>query len=167
MERWEKQGATCAGFSLVELLLVLGVMAILGGLGMAGIKGVHNWLGAQQSRSLFTELQNACRIYRMEHGAWPDAFLNGETELNAEGSGWRNQLAPYLESRVADRLLEDGFGNTRIFLIVDLDGDHWIEREAFAAADPLQLPGRLWARVVIYSMDNAGALAAVSWSDED
>jgi prepilin-type N-terminal cleavage/methylation domain-containing protein len=167
MKRNSLKQAPRAGFSLIELLLVLGIMAILGGLGAAGFKGVHAWLGAQQSRSLFAELQNACRLYRMERGTWPESFLDGEADLNAEGSGWRDQLGPYMESRVADRTIEDGDGNTRIFLIVDADGDHWIERDAFIAADPGQLPDRIWARVVVYSLDGEGALAATSWTDED
>lgn len=155
------------GFSLLEVLLVLGVMSILAGLATGGSKGIRNWLAASESRSLFMEMENACLQYRMNHGRWPPALGQTETELNADGGDWRDALAPYLERRVVDRVLRDGFGHTRLFLLVDLDGDRWIERDQFRALGEADRPERIWARVAMYSLDEDGALVSTSWTDED
>jgi prepilin-type N-terminal cleavage/methylation domain-containing protein len=155
-----------AGFSLLELLLVLGVMTILAGLGTGGAKGVRQWLAVNESRSLFMEIRSACQHYRMEHGEWPSSLLGGEVGLNSGEQEWRAQLAPYMDRRVVDRAIEDGFGNAGVYLIIDGDGDHWIERERFEAVDAESLPDRIWARVVLYSVNPGGVLVAASWEDE-
>ncbi|NDV63494.1 type II secretion system protein [Puniceicoccales bacterium CK1056] len=156
-----------AGFSLLELLVVLGILSLLAGLATGGSKGIQNWLAASESQSLFMEIANACQQYRMEHGEWPEAFRAGETDLNAAAEDWSKALAGYLERRVLDRVLRDGFGNTRLFLVLDSDGDHWIEPGQFEAMEEGIVPDRIWARVAIYSLDEAGRLTAKSWTDED
>jgi len=156
-----------SGFSLVELLAVIAILAVITGMGASGFKGWRNWLAARETGQLFLELETACRLYRMEHGAWPPAFAGGEADLSAAGGAdWRSALAPYLERPVIDRVLTDGFGNTRILLLVDTDGDHWIRADDFNALAADARPQRLWGRVAVYSLDGEGGLAARSWSDE-
>jgi prepilin-type N-terminal cleavage/methylation domain-containing protein len=156
----------CRGFSLIELVAVLGVLAILAGIGASGLRGVQVWMRERASAQLFMELQTACRLYQMERGDWPASLRSGEIELNAPESGWREALAPYLERPVHDRVIRDGFGNERILLVVDVDGDRWIEGRELAALPVEERPTRLWARVAVYSLDEAGKAVAKSWSHE-
>lgn len=155
------------GFSLLELLIVLGILSLLAGIGAGGSRGVRQWLAVNETRSLFMELENACQLYRMEQGGWPSALAGGETDLNEAGSGWRTQLASYMERRVLDQTLEDGFGNTRIYLILDEDGDHWIKSEQFETLDAAMVPSRIWSRVAVYSLDAEGHLAGANWGYDE
>lgn len=154
------------GFSLLELLVVLGILSLLAGLASSGSKGIRNWLAAQESEALFLEIKNACHRYRLDHGRWPGTFMEGETGLNASGGTWREQLSGYMERQVIDRIVEDGYGNSRLFLLMDTDGDHWINREQFESVEGAGLPDKIWARIAIYSLDASGNLISKSWSDE-
>jgi len=152
-----------SGHSLLELLVVLAVLGVLAGIGFAGAQGIRGWLARGETRALFLELQTACRLYRHEQGGWPPALLGGELALNGDGPDWRAALAPYLERPVIGCELADGFGNTRLFLLVDHDDDHWIGAAEFRALAPEARPERLWERVAVYSLDADGRLAAASW----
>lgn len=162
-----ERGPQRSGFSLLEMMLVLGLLGIFAGIGLGGLPGLRTWMARQDSRSLFLELCTACQLYRLEHGSWPEVFLDGELALRESGTGWRRALAPYMERRVMDRELADGFGNTDLYLVVDGDDDHWIGDDAFEALAEGQRPSPLWSRVVVYSLDGNGRLAAWSWSDEE
>ncbi len=151
------------GHSLLELVVVLAVLGVLAGVGLAGAKGIRAWLARGETRALFLELQTACRLCRHELGGWPEALAGGEIALNGEGPDWRAALAPYLERPVHGCELADGHGNTRLFLLVDADDDHWIEPAEFRALAPEERPPRLWERAAVYSLDADGRLAAASW----
>ena len=148
-----------AGFSLFELLVVLAVMTILGGLGFSGLGGLQLWIARQEAQALFHELEMACLRYRMENGAWPDSLTAGEISLNGASTDWRDELAPYMEQDLSELRLTDGFGNTDLRLVVDVDGDHWIR-----ASEAGGLNGEdLWARAAVYSLDEQGILVMASW----
>lgn len=166
MKRKNGQKSGHRGFSLVELLMVLAVLGILAGIGGAGVKGLRRWMAESESRSLFIELATACRLYRMDHGTWPAGLLRGEVALNGSDPSWKAALAPYLERRIWDRKVVDGFGHEALYLIVDADGDHWIAGSSFEALPTDQRPGRIWARTAVYSLDAENRLAAWSWQDE-
>lgn len=156
-----------AGFTLMELLIVVAIMSLLAGLGATGLQGIRGWMARQETLSLFHELENACRLYRMDHGKWPESLLPGEIDLNALSRGWRDDLGPYMERRLEDTDLKDGFGNTALFLVIDEDGDHWIPRESLESLPSSTLPDRVWARVAIYSLDGEDKLQMGNWEDEN
>jgi prepilin-type N-terminal cleavage/methylation domain-containing protein len=151
------------GFSLLEMLVVLAVMAILSAVGLSGVQGIRNWTAVNQTHGLFGELENACRLYRLDHGGWPEAFMAGEVELNGPGTAWREALAPYMETQVLEVALTDGFGNDGLHLLLDVDGDHWIRRSEFRALAGELRPERVWANVVLYSLDGNGDIVVKSW----
>ena len=163
MQSGKSPMGTCRGMSLLELLVVLGVMAILAGVGLPGLRSVQDWLARTESRALFGEIQTACRIVRLQQDEWPLVFQEGEIALNEDGAGVRKWLIPFMESRIEGILVEDGYGNTDIRLIVDIDDDHWIKAEDFQGLEPANRPPAIWARAVVYSLDGAGRLAASSW----
>jgi hypothetical protein len=71
-----------------------------------------------------------------------------------------------MERPVMDELLTDGLGNTDIRLVLDADGDHWIEGSDLSGLPEADRPQRLWARVALYSLDDDGNLSAKSWETE-
>jgi len=154
------------GFSLFELLMVLSIMSILGGISLAGLAGIHRYLARQETLHLFHELQTAFRMYRMENGSWPDCLGEGAIFLNGKDTGWREAVGPYLERDLGSGVLEDGFGNTRLLLAVDLNWDHWIDRDEVPDLGRVPFPDKVHDRVVILSLDRDGKLAVGSWEDD-
>ena len=150
------------GFSLLELLIVLAIVSLLSGLGWSGVSGLRNWMAVQESRGLFNELQTACLSYREEFGVWPPCLAGGSLSLADADQSWRVELGPFL-GRDPRLELVDGFGHGSINLVVDLDWDHWISGNELPGLDGDSAPEKLWTRVVAYSLDGAGALAACSW----
>lgn len=151
------------GFSLMELVLVLGLLGLLAGLTAPALRGIRLWLSERESRLLFMEVETACRLYRMERGGWPDELTGREIFLNGGTVDWRRVLGPYMERPVADEALVDGRGNTDIRMVLDADGDHWIEGSELSGLTEAERPERLWARVAIYSLDTDGNLSAKNW----
>ena len=152
-----------SGFSLLELLLVLGVMAILLAAALPGLQATRRWLAGIESDSLFAELQTAFRLLHLEHGRWPASIRESEIAINEEDAPWRMELARYMESPLRGVRLRDGEGNSRIFAVLDLDGDRWIRPEDFVAMPRPERPEAIWARIVFYSMDESGQIAFWSW----
>jgi prepilin-type N-terminal cleavage/methylation domain-containing protein len=151
------------GFSLLELLMVLGILSLLAGIGLSGSLGLRVWMGEIRSQSMMSELEAAMLLYRAEAGRWPAFSRSGEIALNDPEPAWRTILEPYLENLDPSEKLEDGFGNRAVFMVIDGDGDHWIESSDFEALAEHERPQRLWRRVVVYSLDGEGKLATSTW----
>lgn len=147
----------------MELILVLGLLGLLAGLTAPAVGGVRAWLAGRESQLLFMDVESACRLYRMEHGSWPEPLSQGEIGLNESTVAWRDVLAPYLERRIEAQVLEDGHGNTDIRIVLDVDGDHWIDGTQLRGLPESNRPARIRARVAIYSLNPNGSLSAKNW----
>ena len=81
-----------AGFSIVELLAVIGILAVLSGLIVTG----SYWLRCRAAEAdVMNRAQNlgyALHLYHMEHRKYPSAY---PSDLDA-------RLAPYLERELSD-----------------------------------------------------------------
>ncbi len=165
--RWgnmkNRSGARNAGFSLLELLVVLGILVILTGGTMSAVTGIRQWQAKIRSDSVMNELELALRLYRSDTGHWPDKFSLGEVAVNVDGGASLEALEPYLESINPDETILDGYGNADLYLLIDLDGDNWIEANDFHALPASARPVRIRNRVTIYSLDKEGRLAACNW----
>jgi prepilin-type N-terminal cleavage/methylation domain-containing protein len=151
------------GFSLLELLVVLGIMGILAGIGFSGINGARHWMTRHRTQVLFKEIESACRLYRHDHGVWPDALTPGFVELNGCGESFWEALAPYLERMIVPGSLEDGYHNSDIRAGVDLDGDRRISGRSLPGIVKGAVPEEIWKSFIIYSLDKNGELAAFNW----
>lgn len=154
------------GFSLLELILVLAVLGLLAGLGASAGRAVQRSTAVHETRGLFLELMTACQLYRVETGKWPPGLDAGGLELTPGSPEWKGALQPFMERTLAGVPLADGFGNTRLFIQVDLDGDRWIPGEQLTGLVPDQRPERVAGRLAVYSVDAEGNLGRGSWEDE-
>ena len=154
-----------AGFTLVEMLMVLGVMGVLAGMGFSGIQGLRQWLKDSADRALFMELQTACRLYYLDHGVWPDCFAATEVELTGPDPCLGMPLAPYMETRWSSDFLEKEFEDQTIHLVIDKDRDHWIRPVEFFSIGESERPGEIWDHVVVYSLDREGQLRLATWKE--
>jgi prepilin-type N-terminal cleavage/methylation domain-containing protein len=72
-----------AAFTLVELLVVMAIIAILAGLGLAAMQGAMNSSKRAQARNDVNQLASAVKSYTLEYGRLPEsgkvvAALTGE-----------------------------------------------------------------------------------------
>lgn len=151
------------GFSLLELLVVLGIMGILVGIGFSGASGVRSWIAHHRTHALFGEIESACRLYRHDHGSWPEGLTSDIVELNACGESFWEALAPYLERMIEPGSLEDGYHNTDIRMGVDVDGDRRIPGASLPGIVNGAVPESIWKPFIIYSLNENGTLAAFNW----
>ncbi|MBM3873631.1 MAG: prepilin-type N-terminal cleavage/methylation domain-containing protein [Verrucomicrobia bacterium] len=153
-------------FSLIELLLVLAVVAVLGGLALPAGRRALEFGRVVRTQALFAQWRAALEGYRAEYGAYPEIAAGGllESELLAGALTGRDSLGRealadglngnlrrlrFLEPAASDWLrldapatravVVDAFGNSDIAVLYDRDGDGWIRGEE-AVLPPLR-PG--------------------------
>lgn len=76
------------GFTLVELIVAIGIMAILAGMLMGGIQVARRSVKKAQASTLISSLELGCRIFENEWGFFPhDQVANLGVTLNEDFSG--------------------------------------------------------------------------------
>ena len=58
-------------FSMVELMVVVGIMVILAGLLIAALPGIQNRINRNKVEAFLAELQNGLSHYQTDHGIYP------------------------------------------------------------------------------------------------
>ncbi|MCH8551037.1 MAG: type II secretion system major pseudopilin GspG [Natronospirillum sp.] len=95
-----KQGRREAGFSLIELMVVLVIIAVITGLVAQNFIGRDDEARVQAVRADFNSVENALQMYRLDNGHFP-SNEQGLDALMSEPSGSptpRNWRGPYLRS---------------------------------------------------------------------
>lgn len=93
-----------AGFSMVELLVVVGIVVVLAGLLLAAMPGITSAINRNKARAFLAELEGGLSAYQVDHGIYP---------LNDPAGGDRDR-AGVLGAAVLYRHLSGDF---------DLDGE--------------------------------------------
>lgn len=159
-QRLRPAGPRSPGFSLLELIGVMVVMALLVSLLLPALQGVRQSSLKARSRAQFAQWILAVEGFRQEYGYYP--FLEGEGDtafaINAEGNrtaflavlGGRDvTLNPrgivfyqpdetqLLDPDADDSPLCDAFQNTRLLLLLDGDGDGRIRVDGHDVRSPV------------------------------
>lgn len=95
-----KQGRREAGFSLIELMVVLVIIAVITGLVAQNFIGRDDEARVQAVRADFNSIENALQMYRLDNGHFP-SNEQGLEALMSEPSGSpspRSWRGPYLRS---------------------------------------------------------------------
>ena len=113
---------TCRGFTLVELLVVVAILAALMALVIPAVQGVRESGRRMQCQGNVRQLAQACRNYENANGTlptqgdggWPGSAQNGGRlgDPNATGlaaGGWLYVILPFIEQQP---LFDLGFGLT-------------------------------------------------------
>lgn len=87
------RNATQSGFTLVELLLVLVILALIGGLVLPGIIGKAEGAKAKAASSQVSRLAMAVESYYLDTGITPDSLEDLVTE-SGDTPGWNG---PYVK----------------------------------------------------------------------
>ena len=142
-----------AGFSLLEVLSVLGVIAVLGGIALPASRTALEFARSVRTQAQFAQWTAALELHRAEYGEFPEisegglldserfaTALTGLDSLGREvtddrlnGNVRRRRfmtLVPgdwlRLEAPTARAVVVDAFGNSDIGVLYDRDGDGWI-----------------------------------------
>ncbi len=92
---------TRRGFTMTELVVVIGVIAVLAGILLAAMGGVRRKALATTTLSTMTEFSKACDAFQLEHGRYP-----GVVPENVLAAGGFASMAPPNISGTENALLE-------------------------------------------------------------
>ncbi|MDF1826348.1 MAG: prepilin-type N-terminal cleavage/methylation domain-containing protein [Verrucomicrobiales bacterium] len=72
--------ASQAGFSMVELMTVIGIMVVLAGLLVASLPGVQARVNRQKVEGFIAELEGGLSNYQIDHGIYPQNPPTGDRD---------------------------------------------------------------------------------------
>jgi len=102
------------GFSLLELMVVVGILILLSGMIIAALPGIQNKLNRQNVQAFLAEIESGLGQYQIDNGIYPINRLEGDRD--SSGIVGAQKLYTYLSG---DR---DGDGE------VDEDGEVYVQR---------------------------------------
>lgn len=118
-----KNGRSAAGFTLIELMVVLVIIAVITGMVAQNFIGRDQEAMRQAVRADFNTIENALQMYRLENSHYPSNEQGLDALMN-EPSGSptpRNWRGPYLRSAPRDPWGNDydyvNHGDNRIEII--------------------------------------------------
>jgi prepilin-type N-terminal cleavage/methylation domain len=137
-------------FTLIELLMVIAIIGILAGILIPTVGAVKKQANIAASKSQISQYVNAIEMFKGEYGYYPftsgssdspydlssnsEDFIKTLSARNPSSSskvtfgGNRRQISFHSFSETeflegSDTQLADRFGNTKIFIVVDADGN--------------------------------------------
>lgn len=109
------------GFTLVEMLIVIGIIAILTGAAMTGFRGAVEKAQAAKCQELVHNVSTALVKVFQDNGSWPSRILSagqGSGEMTAEIGG---ELARRKALSLNYRLVENEETGEKVYKLVGLD----------------------------------------------
>ncbi len=92
------------GFTMTELIVVIGVIAVLAGILLAAMGGVRKRALATTTQNTMSEFSKACEAFQLEHGRYPgaipenviaDASLNGIPPISSTENALLDLMGGY------------------------------------------------------------------------
>ena len=109
------------GFTLVEMLIVIGIIAILTGAAMTGFRGAVEKAQAAKCQELVHNVSTALVKVFQDNGSWPSRIISagqGSGEMTAEIGG---ELARRKALSLNYRLVENEETGEKVYKLVGLD----------------------------------------------
>ncbi len=119
----EKKKQRSAGFTLVELLVVIVILMVIGTISMQTFRKEPDKARVQAARTSFSQLETALERYKLDMGRYP-AEEEGLAALVAapEGDDGANWGGPYMRKKTDIR---DPWGNDYLLKVPGSDGSDY------------------------------------------
>jgi general secretion pathway protein G len=106
-----RRAARAAGFTLVEVLLVLIILVVIGSIVVPNLFGVKDKADIDAAKAQVTSLKGAMQMYRLDFNKYPSSLkdLTDKPSDTTQASKWRG---PYLEGQMK----KDPWGNDYQYL---------------------------------------------------
>ena len=85
------------GFTLVELLIVMAILAILGGLVTAAAQTARKRGAVTKAKAAIAAIETALQMYQLDIGGYPPSGNKSLVEALTTGSGSSDWHGPYME----------------------------------------------------------------------
>jgi general secretion pathway protein G len=115
----EKRKSRQAGFTLVELLVVLVILMVIGTIAVQNFSGEEDKAKVKATKASFTSLENALERFKLDCGRYPSAD-EGIAALYTAPDGLDDWAGKYLTK---SRALRDAWDNDYIYVIPGPDGE--------------------------------------------
>ncbi len=113
------------GFTITELIVVIGVIAVLAGILLAAMGGVRRKAMSTRTESTMTEFSKACDTFQLEHGRYPGVVpedVLADTDV-PKLSGTENALLDLMGgARVSSPTFTDADFGILVGEVIDLGG---------------------------------------------
>lgn len=132
-----------SGFTIVELLIVIVVIAILAAISIVAYTGIQSRARDNTRTQAVAQIQRALELYRSEHGVYPSHIPTGSANLpaglNVASPHWgtlyhysidtrNNWLANLTNGGLVDSVPKDPVNNTRYFFVYYASGSDGLGR---------------------------------------
>lgn len=125
-------------FTLVEMLVVIGMISILMGITFTGIGKARTQARIVKANAEIRELMNAWLSYEASYSDWPAAISGTDLEANesnlAELLGKNDSETVYLNAQMVDGSFRDPWGTPYRFKILQQEGSVNRATDHFGAA---------------------------------
>lgn len=139
------------GFTLMELVVVMAIIAILAGLSMAALRRARIKAHEAKAKSMIASLQIALSMYETDYGAYPQSAKGGADQVN----GNSRNTGPGYYNLVKALSVTTGGGPYMEFKKDDLDES---DPDRPVLLDP-------WGRAYVYVSRKYWAAPISSWMD--
>ena len=109
-----------AGFTLVELLVVLVILMVIGTIAVQNFSGQEDKAKVKATRASFTTLENALERFKLDMGRYPTEEEGLAVLITAPEDDDGRWGPKYLKK---DRYLQDAWGNDYVYTAPGPDGE--------------------------------------------
>ena len=104
----DKSRIRANGFTIVELLIVIVVIAILAAISIVAYNGIQERARDSQRKSDLSAIAKAMSLYKVDHGGFPSTAYGCSSGIGGSGSGWFNVVYSGTAKSVGKCLVDDG-----------------------------------------------------------
>jgi len=115
----EKRKLAKAGFTMIELLVVLVILMVIGTIAVQNFSGEEDKAKVKATKASFTSLENALERFKLDVGRYPTSE-EGLAALYDAPEGLDDWAGKYITKR---RSLKDAWDNDYVYTIPGPDGE--------------------------------------------
>ena len=129
-----------AGFTLVELLIVIAIIALLAGITLVALQSARLFVGASTARQRLDDVSQALEIYKQKYGEYPPDCCATDAEIQRHIlKRWPNALKGGNVSAmvaIARDQMNKGPGWALLFWLAGMDGEGFLADAKEPIVDP-------------------------------